>query len=173
MLDQHLNELADFIQSMRGAQARCIGVAICRYLPSMIGVVFLAMAVSGCVRAGSIALPSAIKIETLTQSTSAWDATPYRRYPNGQPLISVLRITVAPHTALDWHSHPMPNAAYVLSGELTVERKDGIRKRFVAGQALTETVDRIHRSVTGEIPVVLIVFYAGVPGLPLSQAASS
>jgi hypothetical protein len=54
-----------------------------------------------------------------------------------------------------------------------VERKDGIRKRFVAGQMLTETVDRIRRGVTGEIPVVLIVFYAGAPGLRLSQAASS
>jgi quercetin dioxygenase-like cupin family protein len=154
MLDQDLNGLADFIRSMRPAQAGC-------------------MAVSGCVSAESIALPSPIKIETLIQSTSAWDATPYRRYPDGQPLISVLSITVAPHAALDWHSHPMPNAAYVLAGELIVERKDGIRRRFVAGQALTETVDRIHRGVTGEIPVVLIVFYAGAPGLRLSQAASS
>lgn len=67
----------------------------------------------------------------------------------------------------------MPNAAYVLSGELTLERKDGIRKRFVAGQALTETVDRLHRGVTGETPVVLVVFYAGTLGLPLSQADSS
>lgn len=138
----------------------------------MIGVVLLAV-VSGCVRAESSALRSPIKIETLIQSTSAWDATPYGRYPDGQPLISVLRITVAPHTTLDWHSHPMPNAAYVLSGEFTVERKDGIKKRFVAGQALTETVDRIHRGVTGETPVILVVFYAGAPGLPLSQADSS
>ena len=146
---------------------------MCNDCPSMIGVVLLATAVSGCASAESIALQSPVKIETLIQSTSAWDATPYRRYPDGQPLISVLRITVAPHTALEWHSHPMPNAAYILSGELTVERKDGIRRRFVAGQVLTETVNRIHRGVTGETPVVFIVFYAGTLGLPLSQAASS
>jgi quercetin dioxygenase-like cupin family protein len=145
---------------------------MCKDRPSMIGVVLLATAVSGWASAESMVLGSPIKIETLIQSTSAWDATPYRRYPDGQPLISVLRITIAPDTVLDWHSHPMPNAAYVLSGELTLERKDGTRKRFFAGQALTETVNRIHRGLTGETPVVLIVFYAGVPGLPLSQAGS-
>jgi hypothetical protein len=66
----------------------------------------------------------------------------------------------------------MPNAGYVLSGELTLEGRDGVREHFVAGQAITETVDRIHRGVTGQAPVILIVFYAGAPGLPLSQPAS-
>jgi hypothetical protein len=66
----------------------------------------------------------------------------------------------------------MPNAGYVLSGELTLEERDGVRKHFVAGKAISETVNRVHRGVTGEAPVVLIVFYAGAPGLPLSQPAS-
>ena len=125
----------------------------------------------GCPIAES-APPSAIGIETLVQSSSAWDATPYARYPNGQPLLSVLRVTIPPHTTLEWHSHPMPNAGYVLSGELTLEERDGISKHFVAGQAITETVDRVHRGVTGKASVILIVFYAGAPGLPLSQPAS-
>jgi quercetin dioxygenase-like cupin family protein len=112
---------------------------------------------------------SPVNIETLVQSNAAWDATPYTAYPHGQPLLSVLRITIAPHTALEWHSHRMPNAAYVISGELTLEEPDGTRRHFVAGHAITETVNRIHRGVTGETPVVLIVFYAGTLGLPLSQ----
>jgi len=66
----------------------------------------------------------------------------------------------------------MPNAGYVLTGEITLEERGGISRRFVAGQAISETVDRVHRGVTGEAPVVLIVFYAGAPGLPLSQPAS-
>jgi hypothetical protein len=66
----------------------------------------------------------------------------------------------------------MPNAGYVLSGELTLEEKGRISRHFVAGQAITETVNRIHRGVTGQAPVVLIVFYAAAPGLPLSQPAS-
>ena len=130
----------------------------------------LASAASVCANAES-PVQSPIEVETLVQSASAWDTTPYTKYPDGQPLISVLRITIAPHTALEWHSHPMPNAGYVLSGELTLEAKDGFRKHFVAGQGLTETVSRIHRGVTGEVPVVLIVFYAGALGMPLSQPA--
>ena len=134
------------------------------------GLALLASAASGCASAES-PLQSPIEIETLVQSASAWDTTAYTRYPDGQPLINVLRITIAPHTALEWHSHPMPNAGYVLSGELTLEERDGFRRHFVAGQALTETVDRVHRGVTGEAPAVLIVFYAGAPGMPLSQPA--
>ena len=135
-----------------------------------IGLALLASSATSC--AAESASHSAIAFETLVQSTSAWDATPYTRYPDGPPQLSVLRITIAPHTALAWHSHPMPNAGYVLSGELTLEERRGIRRHFVAGQAINETVDRIHRGVTGEAPVVLIVFYAGAPGLPLSQPAS-
>jgi quercetin dioxygenase-like cupin family protein len=136
----------------------------------LVGLALLA-STAGCATAGSAA-QSPVKIETLVQSASAWDVTPYTRYPDGPPQLSVLRITIAPHTALEWHFHPMPSVGYVLSGEVTLEEGDGIRKHFVAGQAITETVNRIHRGVTGEAAVVLIVFYAGAPGLPLSQPAS-
>jgi quercetin dioxygenase-like cupin family protein len=111
---------------------------------------------------------SQIKTETLLQSTASWDGTPYKAYPAGQPKITVLKITIAANTVMKWHSHQFPNAGYVLSGELTVEKKDGTKQHFVAGQALAETVDSIHRGVTGAEPVVLIVFYSGAPGLPLS-----
>ena len=111
---------------------------------------------------------SQIKTETLLQSTVSWDGTPYKAYPAGQPKITVLKITIPANTVMKWHSHPFPNAGYVLSGELTVEKKDGTKQHFVAGQALAETVDSIHRCVTGAEPVVLIVFYSGVPDLPLS-----
>jgi quercetin dioxygenase-like cupin family protein len=113
---------------------------------------------------------SAIQVETLIQSTSSWDGTPYKAYPAGQPQITVLKITIPPRTTLKWHSHPMPNAGYILSGELTIEKKDGSEKHFVAGQAVSETVDSIHRGITGAEPLVLIVFYPGTPGLPVSNS---
>jgi quercetin dioxygenase-like cupin family protein len=115
--------------------------------------------------------PGPVQMETLTQTTKSWDGTPYKAYPTGQPQISVLKVTLAPHTTMKWHTHPMPNAGYVLSGEITVETKDGTKQHFVAGQAFNETVDIVHRGVTGDQPTVLIVFYAGTPGMPLSQAA--
>lgn len=79
------------------------------------------------------------------------------------------RIVIQPHTTMDWHSHPMPNAAYVVSGEITVEKKEGGSKHFGAGQVIFETVGAVHRGVTGDKSAVLIVFHAGVPGMPLSQ----
>jgi quercetin dioxygenase-like cupin family protein len=103
-------------------------------------------------------------------ASSSWDGGLYQSYPPGQPELSVLKIILAPHTQLEWHSHPMPSAAYILAGELTLERKrDGKRQRFTAGQAVSETVDTFHRGVAGSEPVVLIVFYAGSAGMPLTQ----
>ena len=62
----------------------------------------------------------------------------------------------------------MPNAGYILSGDLTIEKKDGTKRHFVAGQAVTETVDSVHRGITGPEPTTLIVFYAGAVGKALS-----
>ena len=114
-------------------------------------------------------IPFQIQTDILIQSTSSWDGTPYISYPAGRPQITVLKITIAPHTTMKWHSHPLPNAGYILSGELTIEREDGTKEHFVAGQAVTETVNSVHRGTTGAERTVLIVFYPGTPGLPLSQ----
>jgi quercetin dioxygenase-like cupin family protein len=111
-----------------------------------------------------------IKSETLLRGSSAWDDVPYAPYSKGAPELSVLKITIPPHSKMKWHTHPMPNAAYVLSGEITVEQPSGNKKRhFVAGQVVPETVNTLHRGVTGDQPVVLIVFYAGVKGMALAE----
>jgi quercetin dioxygenase-like cupin family protein len=128
--------------------------------------VLLLSALSSAAAAEDLQHP--VQTETLIQTTSAWDGTPYKAYPSGQPQITVLKITIPAHTALKWHSHPMPNAGYILSGDLTIEKKDGTKRHFVAGQAVTETVDSVHRGMTGSEPAVLIVFYAGAVGKALS-----
>lgn len=64
----------------------------------------------------------------------------------------------------------MPNAAYIISGEITLEQEGVNKKRhFVAGQVVPETVNTLHRGITGDQAVVLIVFYAGVKGMPLAK----
>jgi len=114
--------------------------------------------------------PAGVRVETLMQAGESWDGVPYAAYPPGRPQMTILRITIPPHSALPWHTHPMPNAAYVLSGEITVQRKaDGQSRTLGAGQVLPEMVGALHRGVTGDQPVVLIVFYAGAAGMPLSE----
>ncbi|WP_083615394.1 cupin domain-containing protein [Paraburkholderia sp. SOS3] len=112
---------------------------------------------------------SGIKVETLLKTEKSWDGTRYKAYPSGQPQLSVLKIEIPAHSVLPWHTHPMPNAGYVVSGEITVEKEDGEKQTVKAGQVLPETVGSVHRGVTGDSPVTLIVFYAGADGMPLSQ----
>ena len=56
--------------------------------------------------------------QILLSASSSWDGELYKCYPPGQPELSVLRLILAPHTQLEWHSHPMPSAAYIVAGEL-------------------------------------------------------
>jgi quercetin dioxygenase-like cupin family protein len=150
------------------AAASVISQISTRNLPLLV-IVTLAFALLREAKAGENR-QRAVRSETLLRTSSSWDGEPYKSYPSGQPELSVLKITLAPHTELEWHSHPIPNAAYIVSGELTLERKkDGKKQHFAAGQAVSETVDTFHRGVAGNEPVVLIVFYAGSPGMPLTQ----
>ncbi|RMQ42189.1 hypothetical protein ALQ04_01010 [Pseudomonas cichorii] len=108
--------------------------------------------------------------QVLLKSTRSWDGTPYRSYPATQPELSILKITIPANTTLPWHRHPVPNAAYVLSGELEVQARDGSKSILIkAGDTLAEMVDIMHRGKTGNTPVELVVFYAGAVGTPLSQ----
>jgi len=111
-----------------------------------------------------------IQVEQLLKTGTSWDGTPYAPYPAGQPEITVLKITIPANTALKWHSHPMPNVAYVISGELLLETRDGKHTTTLkAGQVLPEVVNTAHRGTSAGKPVELIVFYAGNKGMPLSQ----
>lgn len=134
-----------------------------------LGAASLVAALLVCTAACTAATTS-VSVETLLKAGASWDGTPYERYPDAAPELTVLRITIPPRTALPWHRHPMPNAAYVVSGELLVEKRDGGQTiRLVAGDVLPEMVNGVHRGVTGDVPVVLIVFYAGARGLPVSE----
>ena len=66
---------------------------------------------------------SGVRCETLLRSSASWGGEPYKSYPSRQPELSILKIIVPRHTTLEWHSHPMPSAAYIVSGELTLEKE--------------------------------------------------
>lgn len=111
-----------------------------------------------------------IEKEVLLERSESWDGTPYTAYPSGPPQLTLIRLKIPPRTQLPWHTHPMPNAAYIVSGELTVEtRANGASRTLRQGQTLAEMVGTEHRGITGNTPVELLVFYAGTPGMPLSE----
>jgi quercetin dioxygenase-like cupin family protein len=110
--------------------------------------------------------------EVLLQTDHSWNGVAYTQYPKGRPELTMLKLTIAPHTVLPWHTHPMPNAGYVLSGTLTIRDKvSGKTQVFHQGQAFAETVDDVHRGESGDEPVVLLITYAGTPGVPTSIPA--
>ncbi|MCE0743825.1 MULTISPECIES: cupin domain-containing protein [Acetobacteraceae] len=109
------------------------------------------------------------KSETLLKARSSWNNIAYEQYPEGNPELTVVRVTIPPYSSLPWHVHDMPNAAFILAGKLTVEEHGtGLRSVFKKGQAFAESVHSIHRGVTGREGAVAIVTYAGVPGQQLS-----
>jgi len=115
-------------------------------------------------------LGMAVEKQILLQSTTSWDGTPYQAYPQGKPELTLLKLRIPANTVLDWHSHAMPNAGYLLSGELIVETRDtGKTVTVRPGDAMAELIGTQHRGRTGALPAELIVFYAGSPGMPLAQ----
>lgn len=110
--------------------------------------------------------------ETLLVATSSWDGKPYSHYSSGQPQLTTIKLTLAPHTVLPWHTHPVPNVVYVLSGTLTLRERENNRTLVVhQGQSVGESVDVVHRGESGDTQTVLLITYAGTPGVPTSIPA--
>jgi quercetin dioxygenase-like cupin family protein len=139
-----------------------------------------ALILAGCLTAATsiaAAQQAPVKVataqrEVLLQTTQSWNGKPYTRYPAGQPQLTTLKVTIAPHTSLPWHSHPIPNAVYVLSGTLTLhDRASGKTLVVHQGEAVGESVDDVHRGEAGDEPAVLIITYAGTPGVQTSVPA--
>lgn len=119
--------------------------------------------------AGAHAAGKDVTAKAVLKQTDSWDGTRYKAYPEGEPQLTILEIRIPPHTALPWHQHPVPNAAYVVSGDLTIEdRQSGKTLKVGPGQAFAESVNASHRGVTGDKEVVVIVTYSGTKGTVLS-----
>ncbi|MDR7286100.1 quercetin dioxygenase-like cupin family protein [Pseudomonas corrugata] len=129
--------------------------------------------VAGAMHASmSVAAESQIEVTQLLKTTQSWDGAQYRKYPEGQPEVSVLRYKIPAHSSLPWHTHPVVNVAYVISGHLTVIRKDNGKSLLIGpGDVLPEIVGAFHRGESGDEPVELIVFYAGTPTVALTVKA--
>jgi len=139
---------------------------------SVIAVILAGAGLTAVIAANDAKTVASARAEILLQTTQSWNGKPYTHYPTGQPQLTTIRMTIAPHTALPWHIHPFPNSVYVLSGTLTLQDKASGKTRVVhQGQAVGESVDDIHRGESGDEPTVLLITYAGTPGVPTSIPA--
>ncbi len=110
----------------------------------------------------------------LIRTTQSWDENLLPAYPQGQPEITILRLTIPPGTRLENHHHPVINAGVVISGELTVIAENGKVLYLKSGDPIVELVNTLHYGINqGKDPVDLIVFYAGIKDRPITIPASN
>lgn len=129
---------------------------------------------SGCAAIPNDQAPHEISVvvKELAKATQSWDGNPLAAYPQDQPEITILRISIPPGTRLDTHSHPVINAGVLTSGQLTVVTTDGKTLHLKAGDAIVEVVNTLHYGVNeGDVPAEIIVFYAGAVGTPITIPA--
>lgn len=107
--------------------------------------------------------------QRLVKATRSWDGRLLPAYPQGQPEITILHITIPAGSRLATHFHPVINAGVLLSGQLTVVATDGKTLHLEAGDPIIELVNTPHYGMNhGKVPAEIIVFYAGVPDTPIT-----
>ncbi|MDX1492156.1 MAG: cupin domain-containing protein [Pseudohongiellaceae bacterium] len=108
-------------------------------------------------------------VEVLAKETQSWNGATLPAYSAGQPEVTIQKFTIPGHSTLAWHSHPVINAGYMLSGRLTVRTRDGATLYLEPGDTIVETVDTWHRGLNEyDEPVEILVFYAGIVDVPLA-----
>ena len=111
----------------------------------------------------------ACSTEVLAKTTSSWDGTALPQYPNGEPEVTIIRITLRPKARLALHKHPVINAGVLLKGELTVVADDGRTFHLAAGDPIVELVNQWHYGKNdGDETAEIIMFYAGTPDIPIT-----
>jgi len=110
-----------------------------------------------------------IEVVTLIETSKSWNGNDLPKYPDEKPKITVLKITIPPHSKLNIHKHMVINAGVLTKGELTVVDEQNNTLNLKAGDALVELVNTYHYGENkGNVPVEIIVFYAGTEGLPIT-----
>lgn len=117
------------------------------------------------VNAGDYAGGVQAKVVLKTEVTGDGDPITYLK--TGKPEITVMTVEIAPGAQTGWHMHPVPVYAYVISGRLTVNIEDKIRREFNTSDVIIEVINTPHNGVNnGDVPVKLIVFYTGAKDIP-------
>lgn len=116
----------------------------------------------------------AISVDVLKKSTTMWNDDQLPSYSEGQPEISVVKVTIPEGQSLPLHEHPFATAGVLLQGHLEVRTPDGDRTELKAGQALIELINQPHAGANiGDGPAVILVVYAGIEGQSVTRLIGS
>ena len=119
----------------------------------------------------TVSLASEQQIETtvLAKSSRDWGGSMLEPYAEGQPEVTVARITIPAGMALPLHEHPFMTAGVVLQGMIEVRTDSGKTHIARAGDAVVELVNQPHGGANiGEEEAVILVVSAGVEGQPVT-----
>lgn len=102
---------------------------------------------------------------TLLETENSWDGGKIV-YPEGDPLVTSIVLNVPEGKVSPWHCHPMPTLGYIAEGTVEVETVTGKRILLQAGESAVEAMRTLHRAKAHKGDAKIIVFYAGVKGMP-------
>ena len=109
------------------------------------------------------------QVITLAETNTSWNGAKLPKYPDGDPKVKILKITIPPKSELPRHSHPVINAGVLLKGELTVVDENENVLYLKAGDAIVELVNTVHYGKNeGDIPAEIVVFYVGTEDTPVT-----
>lgn len=112
---------------------------------------------------------SQIEVVKLAETTKSWNGDLLPIYPDGQPKVTVLKITIPPKTKLHKHHHPVINSGFLLKGQLKVVDIDDNVLILNEGDVIVELVNKLHYGINEtNKPAQIIVFYAGTEELPIT-----
>jgi quercetin dioxygenase-like cupin family protein len=108
-------------------------------------------------------------VNKLVKTVQSWNGESLPAYPEGQPEVTILQISIPAGARLETHRHPVINAGVLLSGQLTVVTADGKTLQLEAGDPIVEVVNTLHYGINeGNVPAEIIVFYAGALDAPIT-----
>jgi quercetin dioxygenase-like cupin family protein len=100
----------------------------------------------------------------LSTNTTSWDGQKIIYPTDGEPMVTAIKVELAPKQELPFHCHPFNTVGYVQTGELEVEKLNGEKQKFSKGQTIVEVANTWHRGInhSDTEKVELIGFYIGL-----------
>lgn len=122
----------------------------------------LAMPLAILVGAAIAATTDPSRSETPPAATQAW--------ADGQPEMRMLRISIEPGASLPWHRNTVPDAGYLLEGELRLETPEGASRAIRPGDSIGDGSDVMRGGTAGPRGATVVLFYTDAGGDSASDA---